>query len=363
MEKIYEVDKLLKPIKITEQESTDKDKEAEEAQATEEKQPAENNNEKTEKTDNENTEQAQEKKPEEQEKKSEEPEKNQPAQDNSQINQQQKSLYKMNSELTNCAMELDTLYTNNNLKKYGMGVDNAYKGVGRFIWPAVGIGLAATVIFGGMKGIIPVKKILPKIPLIGKLFTGDKMAINTIQNSLIMAGTGKATQAIYSFKLPSRNNQMQQMNPQPTPVQPTPQTPAPTETVAQPETNTTTPNNQPVQNNANQATNTEQPQLNIEDVKKRIADNTATNEDMDFAYKQWKAGTYKDVDENTLKYLQLLDQGKTHEEIRASLANNTQPDQANQQTTTPQQPVASQPQPTQQPIKDVANQVAQVAKQ
>jgi hypothetical protein len=362
MEKIYEVDKLLKPIKITEQESTDKDKEAEEAQATEEKQPAENNNEKTEKTDNENTEQAQEKKPEEQEKKSEEPEKNQPAQDNSQVNQQQKSLYKMNSELTNCAMELDTLYTNNNLKKYGMGVDNAYKGVGRFIWPAVGIGLAATVIFGGMKGIIPVKKILPKIPLIGKLFTGDKMAINTIQNSLIMAGTGKATQAIYSFKLPSRNNQMQQMTPQPTPVQPTPQTPAPTETVTQPETNTATPNNQPVQNNANQATNTEQPQLNIEDVKKRIADNTATNEDMDFAYKQWKAGTYKDVDENTLKYLQLLDQGKTHEEIRASLANNTQPEQANQQTTTPQQPVASQPQPTQQPIKDVANQVAQVAK-
>ena len=208
MKKIYEVDKLLKPIKITEQESTDK--EAEEAQSTEEKQPAENNNKKTENTDDENTKQAQEKKPEEQEKKSEEPEKNQPIQDNSQVNQQQKSLYKMNSDLTNCAIELDNIYKNNNLKKYGIGVENAYKGLGRFIWPAIGISVAIVVAAGCMQGWIPVKKVLPKIPLIGKLFSGDKVAINTVQNSLIMSGTAKANQAIMNAKLPGQGNQAPQ---------------------------------------------------------------------------------------------------------------------------------------------------------
>ena len=252
MEKIYEVDKLLKPIKITEQESTDKNKEAE-VQATEEKQPAENNNEqKTENTDNENTEQAQEKKPEEQEKKSEEPEKNQPTKDNSQVNQQQKSLYKMNSDLTNCAIELDNIYKNNNLKKYGMGVENAYKGLGRFIWPAIGISVAIVVAAGCMQGWIPAKKVLPKIPLIGKLFSGDKAAINTVQNSLIMSGTAKANQAIMNARLPGQGNQAPQASTLPANAQ---------TNNAQPEAqvnaqNQTTPdtNNAPVGSNPEQKT-------------------------------------------------------------------------------------------------------------
>ena len=83
---------------------------------------------------------------------------------------------------------------NNNLKKYGMGVENAYKGVMRFVWPAIGITVAATVAFLCMKGIIPAKKVLSKVPLIGKLFQGDKAAINSVQQSLLFAGTNKATQ-------------------------------------------------------------------------------------------------------------------------------------------------------------------------
>lgn len=93
-----------------------------------------------------------------------------------------------------CSVELDNIYKNNNLKKYGMGVENAYKGVMRFVWPAIGITVAATVAFLCMKGIIPAKKVLSKVPLIGKLFQGDKAAINSVQQSLLFAGTNKATQ-------------------------------------------------------------------------------------------------------------------------------------------------------------------------
>lgn len=200
MKKIYDVNQLLKPVRLYEQDSDatqaeDVDKKDEEEKGQEEKKDEndqKNNDGQENKEDekNEGDKQAdgnadQNNNPEQAEQK---------ADDKGNVQAQQNALNNVSKSLMDCSVELDNIYKNNNLKKYGMGVENAYKGVMRFVWPAIGITVAATVAFLCMQGIIPAKKVLSKVPLIGKLFQGDKAAINSVQQSLLFAGTNKATQ-------------------------------------------------------------------------------------------------------------------------------------------------------------------------
>lgn len=267
---------ILDILKLTEQNTDDKEKKQEQDtsqdnqnQNTSENQDVpEKNDQKNEKSE----ENSQEDKPQENtpEKNIEKDTKKQDEPKNgaaSATEEQRDKLNKINVDLTNCAIELDNIYKNNNLKKYGMSLENAYKGMSRFIWPAVGIGVATAVILGGIGGWIPVKKILPNIPIIGKLFSGDKTAINTIQNSLIMAGTSKATSAIYSFKLPGQNNNANAIN-----------NPAPQQNTTNNNTQATTQSDaqKPVENqeqnvNTKNTTNTANSQENAQ-----VENNTAT---------------------------------------------------------------------------------------
>ena len=200
MKKIYDVNQLLKPVRLYEQDS-----DAIEAEDVDKNDGQEKNDKNDQKNDgkNKNDEQASEQQPEQQteqnaeddstdtqkQDKTEQKQKNQ-----ANVQAQQNALSKINKSLMDCSVELDNIYKNNNLKKYGMGVENAYKGVMRFIWPAIGITVAITVAYLCMSGIIPAKKVLSKVPLIGKLFQGDKAAINSVQQSLLYTGTNKATQ-------------------------------------------------------------------------------------------------------------------------------------------------------------------------
>ena len=200
MKKIYDVNQLLKPVRLYEQDS-----DAIEAEDVDKNDGQEKNDKNDQKNDgkNKNDEQASEQQPEQQteqnaeddstdtqkQDKTEQKQKNQ-----ADVQAQQNALSKINKSLMDCSVELDNIYKNNNLKKYGMGVENAYKGVMRFIWPAIGITVAITVAYLCMSGIIPAKKVLSKVPLIGKLFQGDKAAINSVQQSLLYTGTNKATQ-------------------------------------------------------------------------------------------------------------------------------------------------------------------------
>lgn len=200
MKKIYDVNQLLKPVRLYEQDSDDF-----EAEDIDKNDGQEKNDKNDQKNDgkNKNDEQASEQQPEQQpeqnaendstdtqkQDKTEQKQKNQ-----ADVKAQQNALSKINKSLMDCSVELDNIYKNNNLKKYGMGVENAYKGVMRFIWPAIGITVAITVAYLCMSGIIPAKKVLSKVPLIGKLFQGDKAAINSVQQSLLYTGTNKATQ-------------------------------------------------------------------------------------------------------------------------------------------------------------------------
>lgn len=200
MKKIYDVNQLLKPVRLYEQDSDDF-----EAEDIDKNDGQEKNDKNDQKNDgkNKNDEQASEQQSEQQpeqnaedgstdtqkQDKTEQKQKNQ-----ADVKAQQNALSKINKSLMDCSVELDNIYKNNNLKKYGMGVENAYKGVMRFIWPAIGITVAITVAYLCMSGIIPAKKVLSKVPLIGKLFQGDKAAINSVQQSLLYTGTNKATQ-------------------------------------------------------------------------------------------------------------------------------------------------------------------------
>lgn len=200
MKKIYDVNQLLKPVRLYEQDS-----DAIEAEDVDKNDGQEKNDKNDQKNDgkNKNDEQASDQQPEQQsEQNAENDSTDTQKQDKTKQNQknqadvqaQQNALSKINKSLMDCSVELDNIYKNNNLKKYGMGVENAYKGVMRFIWPAIGITVAITVAYLCMSGIIPAKKVLSKVPLIGKLFQGDKAAINSVQQSLLYTGTNKATQ-------------------------------------------------------------------------------------------------------------------------------------------------------------------------
>lgn len=203
MKKIYDVNQLLKPVRLYEQDSDvteaeDVDKENNEADKNGGQEKKDENDQKND-GKNKNDEQTSDQQSEQNAKdnntdtqkqdKTEQDKKNQ-----ADVQAQQNALSKINKSLMDCSVELDNIYKNNNLKKYGMGVENAYKGVMRFIWPAIGITVAITVAYLCMSGIIPAKKVLSKVPLIGKLFQGDKAAINSVQQSLLYTGTNKATQ-------------------------------------------------------------------------------------------------------------------------------------------------------------------------
>ena len=312
MEKIYEIDKLLKPIQLYEQESDDfeaKDVDAKnnEEQKVDEKKSEENNKKSDEVDDKKEKEEPSE------EKKDETSEK--PKEINEDVAKKQRdAINKVNSDLTNCAVELDNIYKNNNLKKYGVGVENAYKGMGRFIWPAVGIGVACAVAFCCIKGWIPIKKVLSKMPVIGKLFQGDRMAINTVQNTLLMTGTNKAAQAINNVKLPGKGNNQDQV----------------------------VGNATVVDNNAQDSTQ------DFDAIRQRIANQTASNEDMEYAYKQWKAGNYPTVGPATKAYFEALDQGKSHDEAQqaADAANPKKQNNVSPATETTSANVAPSEQPS-----------------
>lgn len=197
MKKIYDVNLLLKPVRLYEQDSDatqaeDVDKKDEEEKGQEEKK--DENDQKN----NDGQENKEEEKNEDDQQANGNADQNnnqeQKADGQGNVQAQQNALNGVSKSLMDCSVELDNIYKNNNLKKYGIGVENAYKGVMRFVWPAIGITVAATVAFLCMKGIIPAKKVLSKVPLIGKLFQGDKAAINSVQQSLLFAGTNKATQ-------------------------------------------------------------------------------------------------------------------------------------------------------------------------
>lgn len=199
MKKIYDVSQLLKPVRLYEQDSdateaedVDKKDEDQEKNNTNEEKKEDGNTE--EKADEKNNGDSQENKDQNTEQNNQEQNNEQNQANQGNVQAQQNALNDVSKSLMDCSVELDNIYKNNNLKKYGMGVENAYKGVMRFVWPAIGITVAATVAFLCMKGIIPAKKVLSKVPLIGKLFQGDKAAINSVQQSLLFAGTNKATQ-------------------------------------------------------------------------------------------------------------------------------------------------------------------------
>ena len=203
MKKIYDVNQLLKPVRLYEQDSdaTEAEDVNEENNKVDKNGGQEKKDENDQKNDgkNKNDEPPSDRQSEQNAKdnntdtqkqdKTEQDKKNQ-----ADVQAQQNALSKINKSLMDCSVELDNIYKNNNLKKYGMGVENAYKGVMRFIWPAIGITVAITVAYLCMSGIIPAKKVLSKVPLIGKLFQGDKAAINSVQQSLLYTGTNKATQ-------------------------------------------------------------------------------------------------------------------------------------------------------------------------
>lgn len=197
MKKIYDVSQLLKPVRLYEQDSDatqaeDVDKKDEEEKGQEEKK--DENDQKN--NDGQENKEAEKNEDDQQTNGNADQNNNQEQKADGQgnVQAQQNALNGVSKSLMDCSVELDNIYKNNNLKKYGMGVENAYKGVMRFVWPAIGITVAATVAFLCMKGIIPAKKVLSKVPLIGKLFQGDKAAINSVQQSLLFAGTNKATQ-------------------------------------------------------------------------------------------------------------------------------------------------------------------------
>lgn len=200
MKKIYDVNQLLKPVRLYEQDSDaiqaeDVDKKDDEEKGQEEKKDEndqKNNDGQENKESEKNEDDKQANGNADQNNNQEQTEQKADGQGN--VQAQQNALNGVSKSLMDCSVELDNIYKNNNLKKYGMGVENAYKGVMRFVWPAIGITVAATVAFLCMKGIIPAKKVLSKVPLIGKLFQGDKAAINSVQQSLLFAGTNKATQ-------------------------------------------------------------------------------------------------------------------------------------------------------------------------
>jgi hypothetical protein len=198
MKKIYDVSQLLKPVRLYEQDSDatqaedvdDKKDEGEKGQEEKKDENDQKNNDGQENKEVEKNEDDQQANGNADQNNNQE----QKADGQGNVQAQQNALNGVSKSLMDCSVELDNIYKNNNLKKYGMGVENAYKGVMRFVWPAIGITVAATVAFLCMKGIIPAKKVLSKVPLIGKLFQGDKAAINSVQQSLLFAGTNKATQ-------------------------------------------------------------------------------------------------------------------------------------------------------------------------
>jgi len=357
MKKIYDVNQLLKPVRLYEQDSDatqaeDVDKKDEEEKGQEEKKDEndQKNNDGQENKEAEKDEGDQQTDGNADQNNSQE-QAEQKADDKGNVQAQQNALNGVSKSLMDCSVELDNIYKNNNLKKYGMGVENAYKGVMRFVWPAIGITVAATVAFLCMKGIIPAKKVLSKVPLIGKLFQGDKAAINSVQQSLLFAGTNKATQ-MGTQAINNIGNKPQQAQPVGnSTVAPEAATQAATETQDEQsaQTNTENANNQngessttaPVGSNPEQKTdkaptieNSVEAQANAKPgdvIQRKNGEKYVLNQgDINWAKQQVQKGKSKET----------VDQAKQEEETGATTAqtnvqNETAPD-ANQQNTTGQ---------------------------
>lgn len=357
MKKIYDVNQLLKPVRLYEQDSDatqaeDVDKKDDEEKGQEEKKDEndqKNNDGQENKEAEKNEDDQQANGNADQNNNQEQTEQKADGQGN--VQAQQNALNGVSKSLMDCSVELDNIYKNNNLKKYGMGVENAYKGVMRFVWPAIGITVAATVAFLCMKGIIPAKKVLSKVPLIGKLFQGDKAAINSVQQSLLFAGTNKATQ-MGTQAINNIGNKQQQ-------AQPVGNSTVAPEAATQPATgtqdeqsaptNTENANNQngessttaPVGSNPEQKTdkaptieNSVEAQANAKPgdvIQRKNGEKYVLNQgDINWAKQQVQKGKSKET----------VDQAKQEEETGATTAqtnvqNETAPD-ANQQNTTGQ---------------------------
>lgn len=347
MKKIYDVSQLLKPVRLYEQDSdateaedVDKKDEDQEKNNTNEEKKEDGNTE--EKADEKNNGDSQENKDQNTEQNNQEQNNEQNQANQGNVQAQQNALNGVSKSLMDCSVELDNIYKNNNLKKYGMGVENAYKGVMRFVWPAIGITVAATVAFLCMKGIIPAKKVLSKVPLIGKLFQGDKAAINSVQQSLLFTGTNKATQ-IGTQAINNIGNKPQQ-------AQTVGNSTVAPEAQTQPENQSTTDQAQAggqnvdntqggqtqVQGDANSqnASTEEKSEEEWKAIQQRITQQKASNEDMKYAYKQYKDGKYNNAGPATRAYFGALDQGKSHDEAQQIAdQNNPKKQQAQQKQT------------------------------
>lgn len=348
MKKIYDVNQLLKPVRLYEQDSDatqaeDVDKKDDEEKGQEEKKDEndqKNNDGQENKEAEKNEDDQQANGNTDQNNNQEQTEQKADGQGN--VQSQQNALNGVSKSLMDCSVELDNIYKNNNLKKYGMGVENAYKGVMRFVWPAIGITVAATVAFLCMKGIIPAKKVLSKVPLIGKLFQGDKAAINSVQQSLLFTGTNKATQ-IGTQAINNIGNKPQQ-------AQTVGNSTVAPEAQTQPENQSTTDQTQAggqnvdntqggqtqVQGDANSqnASTEEKSEEEWKAIQQRITQQKASNEDMEYAYKQYKDGKYNNAGPATRAYFGALDQGKSHDEAQqVADQNNPKKQQAQQKQT------------------------------
>ena len=194
MKKIYDVSQLLKPVRFVEQES-----DATEAEDVDNKDKDNDNQDKKDGSDKESKDgegsgneegssNAEGSGNEEGSQNSEgsgneEGSGNQEGQGNNADSTKQ-ALTKAQQEITACGDELDKIYKNNNLKKYGKDVTSLYQNGSKFIWVGVGIAVAAVFTFLCVKGLIPIKQALSKIPLVGKLFQGDKAAIKDVSNTI-----------------------------------------------------------------------------------------------------------------------------------------------------------------------------------
>lgn len=353
MKKIYDVNQLLKPVRLYEQDSDatqaeDVDKKDDEEKGQEEEKKDENdqkNNDGQENKEAEKNEGDQQADGNTDQNNNQE-QTEQKADGQGNVQAQQNALNGVSKSLMDCSVELDNIYKNNNLKKYGMGVENAYKGVMRFVWPAIGITVAATVAFLCMKGIIPAKKVLSKVPLIGKLFQGDKAAINSVQQSLLFTGTNKATQ-IGTQAINNIGNKPQQ-------AQTVGNSTVAPEAQTQPENQSTTDQAQAggqnvdntqggqtqVQGDANSqnASTEEKSEEEWKAIQQRIAQQKASNEDMEYAYKQYKDGKYNNAGPATRAYFGALGQGKSHDEAQqeADKANPKKQPTQQKQTVAPE---------------------------
>lgn len=197
MKKAYDVLELLKPVRFTEQDSDAteaEDVDAKDNNDSNDKSDEKADNKSDDKSDNENKADGSEdsngsegsdENTENQENTEDTDKAANKEGDTANVDASKKALNDAKAALTKCGSDLDNVYKNNNLAKYGPDMTKTYQNGSKALWVGIGLALAAGVVFLCIKGIIPVKKILPKIPLVGKLFQGDKAAIKDVTSTVM----------------------------------------------------------------------------------------------------------------------------------------------------------------------------------